>query len=147
MLTNAANILRNSTSMTDKLHVGQDALANVGLVNRYGCSNIVTEYERLNMLIVFNVVYEYFHFRDTAYLRKLDDGSYTPTAERALIDCMTWQTKNHDEGMLIEALQNYQRMGHKPEDLYECADHYNLDHIVVDYWWKEALEESDMSMG
>ncbi len=133
--------------MQGRVRVGQDALSRLGLIYGYETNNVLTRHTCMNRAFILNTIFEAYHFRDTAYLLKLDDGSYTPTAERALIDCMTWQTKNHDEGMLIEALQNYQRMGHKPEDLYECADHYNLDHIVVNYWWKEALEESNMSMG
>ena len=80
------------------------------------------------------------------YLNEMEKGVYVPTSERAIIDCMVWQDENRDEGFLIEALQTYQEK-HKVSDLYECADNYLVPHEVVDYWWKEAEEEDDMSMG
>lgn len=137
----------SSVDVSGRLRVGQDSLSHAGLIHGCGITVIWTEYPEIDHVHLTNVVYEHYHVHDSAYLRVLSDGSLTPTAERALVDCMIWQDHNYDEGFLIEALQSYQYDGHQASDLYEVADHYLLPHEVVDYWWNEALEEDDMSMG
>ena len=101
----------------------------------------------MNNVPLDDVVFEHYHLHDRKYLIRVKPRLYLPTPERAIIDCMVWQDENRDEGFLIEALQTYQYQGHKVSDLYECADHYLVPHEVVNYWWKEAEEEDDISMG
>ena len=128
--------------------VGFDALARNGLVSGYNSAVINTNHKFMNKVQVNGLIFEFYHLWDNEnYLTEISPNLYLPTAERAIIDCMVWQKENMDEGFLIEALQTYQYNGHKVEDLYECADHYLVPHEVVDYWWKEAEEEDDMSMG
>lgn len=128
--------------------VGSNALAANGLVSGYNIHIVQTRYKEMNKVPMKDIIFEFYHLWDNEnYLTEISPNLYLPTAERAIIDCMVWQKENMDEGFLIEALQTYQYNGHKVEDLYECADHYLVPHEVVDYWWKEAEEEDDMSMG
>lgn len=128
--------------------VGSNALAVNGLVSGYNIHIVQTRYKEMNKVPMKDIIFEFYHLWDNEnYLTEISPNLYLPTAERAIIDCMVWQKENMDEGFLIEALQTYQYNGHKVEDLYECADHYLVPHEVVDYWWKEAEEEDDMSMG
>jgi hypothetical protein len=127
--------------------VGSDALAHNGLVSGYNINIVNTPYKTMNGVQVNGLVYEYFHLQDINNCNEVKHNLFVPTAERSLIDCMLWQEENKDEGFLIEALQTYQEQGHKASDLYECADHYLVPHEVVDYWWKEAEEDTEMSMG
>lgn len=128
--------------------VGSNALAANGLVAGYTIHIVQTKYRIMNKVPMKDIIFEFYHLWDNEhYLTEISPNLYLPTAERAIIDCMVWQKENMDEGFLIEALQTYQYKGHKAEDLYECADHYLVPHEVVDYWWKEAEDEGDMSMG
>lgn len=128
--------------------VSDTAFSMHGLVSGYVYIAVYTPYTGIDRIhIAGNVLLEHYHFHDEYALTKQPSGVYLPSAERCLIDCMVWQNENCDEGFLIEALQTYQQRGHKVEDLYECADHYLVPHEVVDYWWKEAEEDSEMSMG
>lgn len=128
--------------------VGSNALAANGLVSGYNIHIVQTRYKEMNKVPMKDIIFEFYHLWDNEnYLTEISPNLYLPTAERAIIDCMVWQKENMDEGFLIEALQTYQYNGHKVEDLYECADHYLVPHEVIDYWWKEAEEEDDMSMG
>lgn len=128
--------------------VGSNALAANGLVSGYNIHIVQTRYKEMNKVPMRDIVFEFYHLWDSEnYLTEISPNLYLPTSERAIIDCIVWQKENMDEGFLIEALQTYQYNGHKVEDLYECADHYLVPHEVVDYWWKEAEEEDDMSMG
>lgn len=129
------------------LLVGSSALAANGLVSGYAGYFVLTPVKPMDGVPLNNVVFEYYHFHDDYSLREIQPRLYVPSAERAIIDCMTWQEENKDEGFLIEALQTYQEQGHKVSDLYECADHYLVPYEVVDYWWKEAEEDTEMSMG
>ena len=126
------------------LVVGESALAIHGLVNGY---NVMTDTPALNNCVLDLVVFRFWYFDDLNYTKEVYPRMYVPTPERAIIDCIVWQSKNYEEGLLIEALQTYQQQGHNIEDLYEVADFYKLDRRVVDYWWKEAEEDSEMSMG
>jgi hypothetical protein len=93
------------------------------------------------------LMFEHYHFHDDYALTDIGNNFLLPSQERAIIDCIVWQEENRDEGFLIESLQTYQQHGHHVSDLYECADHYLVPHNVVDYWWKEALDDTEMSMG
>jgi hypothetical protein len=127
--------------------VGSDALACNGLVSGYNVNIVNTPYKAMNGVQVNGLIYEYFHLQDINNCVEVKHNLFIPTAERSIIDCILWQEENKDEGFLIEALQTYQEQGHKVSDLYECADHYLVPHEVVDYWWKEAEEDTEMSMG
>lgn len=127
--------------------VGQDALARHGLVAGYNCNNVYTPYKGLDKCPVIGGVLEHWHVHDDYQLTEIAENVFLPSAERAIVDCIIWQDHNYDEGFLIEALQSYQDDGHSVSDLYECADHYLVPYEVIDYWWNEALNESDVSMG
>ena len=129
------------------LVVGESALAIHGLVNGYNVYHVMTDTPALNNCVLDLVVFRFWYFDDLNYTKEVYPRMYVPTPERAIIDCIVWQSKNYEEGLLIEALQTYQQQGHNVEDLYEVADFYKLDRRVVDYWWKEAEEDSEMSMG
>lgn len=132
----------------DTILVADTALSMHGLVSGYAYTAVYTPHALIDRVHVSGgVLLQHYHFNDDYELVKQDNGAYLPSAERCLIDCMVWQDENRDEGFLIEALQTYQQMGHKVEDLYECADHYLVPHEVVDYWWHEAEEDTEMSMG
>lgn len=131
----------------DTLLVGSSALSANGLVSGYLGYFVWTPVYGMDGVPLNNIVFEHLHVHDDYQLREISPKLKVPSPERAIIDTMIWYKENGLEGFLIEALQTYQEQGHKPEDLYECADHYLVPHEVVDYWWNEALEESDMSMG
>ena len=132
---------------TDTLLVGSSALSANGLVSGYLGYFVWTPLRVLNGVPIDDVVLEHYHLNDNYKLREISPKVKVPTPERAIIDTMVWYKENGTEGFLIEALQTYQEQGHKVDDLYECADHYLVPHEVVDYWWQEALEDSEMSMG
>ena len=129
------------------LLVGESALSHNGLVSGYNHYVINTDIQPMDKVSIGTITFEYWHLNDYLYTTEIQSRLFIPTPERAIIDCIIWQNKNYDEGFLIEALQTYQEQKHDVSDLYECADHYLVPHEVVDYWWQEALEESDMSMG
>jgi hypothetical protein len=131
----------------DTLLVGSSALAANGLVSGYAGYFIWTPVKSMDGVPLNNVTFEHYHLNDDYELREIKPRLFLPSSERAIIDCIVWQEENMDEGFLIEALQSYQEEGHKASDLYECADHYLVPHEVIDYWWKEAEEDTEMSMG
>lgn len=131
----------------DTLVTAETGLAIHGLVNSYNTYCVMTDVKALNNCVLELVTFKFWYFDNLEFTEEVYPRMFVPTAERAIIDCMIWQSKNYDEGFLIEALQNYQYKGHVVSDLYEVADYFNLDRRVVDYWWHEAEEESDMSMG
>lgn len=131
----------------DTLLVGSSALAANGLISGYLGYFVWTPLCVMDGVPIGNITLEHYHVHDDFQLRKLNNSALVPSAERAIIDTIIWYEENGLEGFLIEALQTYQEQGHKVVDLYECADHYLVPHEVVDYWWQEALEETDMSMG
>ena len=130
-----------------RIITGNSALEYNGLVNGTDILSIVTEVKPLDGTIVNNVCYEFFHFKDREYTREIKPGVFLPTAEKALLDAIVWLPENYNEGQLIEALQSYQANDNDKSKLYEVSDYYKVPHEFVDYWWKEAEEESDMSMG
>lgn len=127
--------------------VGFSALAFHGLVNGYDCLCKLAQCSAMDGVCINGVKYEWYHIHDKNNFILIVGNKEYPTAERAIVDCILWQHRNYDEGFLIEALQSYQQQGHNVEDLYEVADFYKLDRRAVDYWWKEAEEDSEMSMG
>ena len=127
--------------------VGFSALAFHGLVTGYDCLCRLAQCSAMDGVCINGIKYEWYHIHDIENFIINVEGKRYPTAERAIIDCILWQHRNYDEGFLIEALQSYQQQGHKVEDLYEVADFYKLDRRAVNYWWKEAEEDSEMSMG
>lgn len=125
---------------------GESALAMRKLIYDTRPMTILTDVIFLDNVHGINMMYEYYHFHDDYQLKEIAPNVFLPSPERAIIDTIVWLPENMNEGALIEALQNYQQKNGK-EKLYECADHYNVPHEFVDVWWKEAEEESDMSMG
>jgi hypothetical protein len=144
MSTDIKEFARNRAKKT--ILVGESALALNHLI--YGLSywEIYTNVESMNMCSVDNVIFGYYHFHDDYGLKEISENLYLPSAEKAIFDTIVWLPENANEGFLIEALQSYQEHNDKSK-LYECADHYGVPHEFIDYWWKEAEEESDMSMG
>lgn len=129
------------------LIVGETALACNSLVSGYNHWTVYTDEILMDKVPLGIITFEFYHCHDGKYLKEIYPNVYLPTPERAIIDTIIWQDENGTEGFLIEALQSYKEKGHKVSDLYECAEHYLVPHEVVDYWWKEALEDTDMSMG
>jgi hypothetical protein len=71
-----------------------------------------------------------------------------PTQERALVDYIKLEEEYGDEGILIESLQSYlAQHSDNLEKLYEVADFFKLPREELEYWLKEAREESYMSEG
>lgn len=64
-----------------------------------------------------------------------------------MVDTITFLDKNYIEGPLIESLQTYLYRNKDLSKLREVTDFYNLPMSTLDYWIKEAEEETDMSMG
>ena len=129
--------------------VGDSALSLNKLIYDMSPMSILTNNIHLNRCPSINYRSEYYHFNDLYLCTEIAQGVYLPTAEKAILDAIVWLPENMNEGSLIEALQSYQQMhGDKGKvKLYEVADYYKVPHEFVDYWWKEAEEESDMSMG
>lgn len=128
--------------------VGISALEANGLVAGYNCYFVWTPYEFMNGVPIDDVVLEYYHFNDDYGLVEFSDRLFIPSGERAIIDTIAWIEKNGCEEFVIEAIQKYCYVyGHKVSDLYECANHYSISNETVDYWWNEAMNEMDMSMG
>ena len=131
------------------LIVGDSALSLNKLIYDMSPISLLTNNVHLNRCPSINYRNEYYHFNDLYLCTEISHGVYLPTIEKAIIDTIVWLPENMNEGSLIEALQSYQQMcgdGGK-QKLYEVADYYKVPHEFVDYWWKEAEEESDMSMG
>lgn len=126
------------------------ALAMSGLSWGSNLIAIWTSYESLHRTVLGDVYYSHYHFDDDEYLIKIDNdlNVYLPTAERCLIDAVKFHEQSYDEGVFIEALQNYIRKNTDSyAKLYEVANHYCVPISDVNYWINEAIEESDMSMG
>lgn len=127
--------------------VGSYNLAMLRLIYDSTSVSILTNCRSIDMCQGVNLRYEYYHFRDDFELKEIAPNVFLPSAERAIVDTIVWLAKNYNEGALIEALQSYQQMGKDKSGLYRVADHYEVPHSCVDYWWEEAENETDMSMG
>lgn len=136
-----------SYSNKDIVIVGDTSLVMNHLIYDMKPITILTDYEGLDKTPGVNMLYEYYHFHDKKYNVQIHGNIWKPTAEKAILDTIVWLPENMNEGSLIEALQTYQNNGNDKTKLYECADHYGVPHEFVDYWWREAEEETDMSMG
>lgn len=128
------------------LLVGSTALAYNHLIYDGSPTTVWTACKPLDGVIGERVVYQHYHFSDMEFTIHVFDNVYMPNAEKAILDSIVWFPENLNEGYLIEALQTYQEHNDKSK-LYECADYYKVPHEFVDYWWKEAEEAPDMSMG
>lgn len=131
------------------LVVGNSAIARNGLAYDMYPISIYTNCRPLNGIHVDNLVYEAYHFNDLYLCKEIKPNVFLPTPEKAIFDAIVWLPENMNEGTLIEALQTYQEWygNSGKQKLYEVADHYGVPYEFIDYWWKEAEEESDMSMG
>ncbi len=82
------------------------------------------------------------------YVYELSPGQVNPlllqpSKERAIVENIAhldWI----DEGILIEALQNYLLWFRNDEKLYKCADHFNVPRETIDYWIREAEEDEEV---
>lgn len=84
------------------------------------------------------------YFYDTTYMRQLSDGIMLPTPERTIVEYVL-NEKHCDEGLLIEALKSYNENGNANYQLlYEVAEHFKLSRDILDYWLKEAREDSEV---
>ena len=75
------------------------------------------------------------------YVYELSPGQVNPlllqpSKERAIVE--------NDEGILIEAMQNYLLWFRNDEKLYKCADHFNVSRETIDYWIREAEEDEEV---
>lgn len=119
-----------------------------GMVHGTNLMDLWTKCKGLHSIQVGDIYLTHYHFDDDTFLKKIDElNVYLPTPERCLIDAVKFVEKSYDEGVFIEAMQNYLRKHKDLSELYAAADHYNVPKADVDYWIAEALEESDMSMG
>lgn len=66
-----------------------------------------------------------------------------PSKERAIVEYIL-NEKWCDEGVLIESLKNYVDYFRNDELLYDAADHFGLDHSVLDYWINEAINDEEV---
>lgn len=129
------------------LITGNTALSMNNLIYDSTPITICTNIKNLNCTPGENYWREFYHFKDLSNCKEIADRVYLPTPERAIVDAIVWLPENCNEGQLIEALQTYQDKISKMDELYKLADYYKVPRHFVDYWWKEAEEESDMSMG
>lgn len=127
--------------------VGETVLGMNGLIYTSPFYHILTNHSPLDGYTNDNIRYEYYHFRDDFELKEIAPNVFLPSAERAIVDAMVWLAKNYNEGALIEALQSYQSRVKDKAGLYRVADYYEVPHSCIDYWWEEAENETDMSMG
>lgn len=133
----------------DKLAVGASALElNKLMWGGYGIE-LYTDYEELHHVRMGAVYLEHYHFSDRNFCQMIDTCNrvWLPSAERSLVDTITFLDYNYIEGPLIESLQNYIRKHGDLSELRKVADFYKLPQETLDYWINEALEETDMSMG
>lgn len=67
-----------------------------------------------------------YHLNDEEYMRCIDaeNNVWVPTTERAIVDAVKFMDKSHDEGVAIEAFQNYLNNSPDLDKLYAVADHY-----------------------
>lgn len=130
--------------------IGKSALVFNGLVFGSDVITVYTNYAGLHRLDLTDVFLSHYHIDcDTDYMRCIDEENnvWVPTTERAIVDAVKFMYESYDEGVAIEAFQNYLRSNPDLDKLYEVADHYLVPRSDVDYWLNEAREETDMSMG
>lgn len=139
--------LRNLCEDDRCIIVGDASLYMNQLCYGYSPIAVYTKYRDIDGCITPYGVFEAYHFNDLNYCKEVLERVYLPTPERALVDTIVWLPENCNEGQLIESLQTYQYKVHNKDKLYEVADYYKTPRCFIDYWWKEAEEESDMSMG
>ena len=130
---------------------GDDALYHAGLTNQpVNTPMCWTTYEEIpnGTFAVFTYYYYNPAGKDTRYSKPMQINSYAyePIKERAIVETIKFR-EYFNEGILIEALQNYIEGSPNMPLLYEVADYFGVLREDVDYWLNEAREESDMSMG
>ncbi len=85
--------------------------------------------------------------KDDRNFVKIVGNFAVPTPERAIVDYITCE-KHLDEGNLIWAIQNYiDEYGEEMMDIYKVADFYGVDRDQIDFWFNEARNDDDYSMG
>lgn len=129
---------------------GETALFRSGLTYAQSYTlDVWTNYEDIpnGLFAVFVRYYQNPLAKDFKYTIESTTNSriHEPTKERAIVETI----KFHDyfnEGILIEALQNYIAGNPDMALVYEVADYFKVSRDDIDYWFNEAREESDMSM-
>ena len=155
MIENLLNLKNNpdrkryiDTENKNILLCGYSAAGFNRLAYRPEALEIYTQYSELDNLNVRGFVLCHYHLNDNDYVECIGDKIYKPTREKCIIDTIIFLDKNYNEGLLIEMLQNYSEQENRNfEKLYEVGVHYNVTKETIDYWIKEADEETDMSMG
>ena len=125
------------------LHVltGNAALSYNGLINGSCIDNVITDVRSMDGVILGNIKYEYYHFKDDNFLVYIKNELLLPTIEKSIVDTIVWLPENCNEGELIEALQTYRTMFDTKLKLYTVADIYRVPHEFIDYWWQESNVE------
>ena len=83
---------------------------------------------------------------DTSFTNPSSAHSYVlePTRERAIVEYMFFHDY-FDEGILIEGINTYGLLNKGDfSKLYPVADHFGIDHAIVDYWINEALNDEEV---
>lgn len=123
-----------------------------GSLNRLNYSTttveIYTPYKELDNIYYNGFLHEHNHLSDIKFIRNIAENVYVYNREKCIIDTIKFLNKNYNEGLLIEMLQNYTEQENDDlTKLYEVGEYYNVSKEDIDYWVKEAKEETDMSMG
>jgi hypothetical protein len=105
-----------------------------------------TPYKEIDGICAACITYWYYPNIDYEYELTPTDNNpliLQPSKERALVEFIMY-SKAADEGILIEALQNYLLWFRNDEKLYKCADHFNVPRETIDYWIREAEEDEEV---
>lgn len=130
--------------------VGKSGLVFNGLVYGSDIITVYTGYKRLHRIDLTDVILSYYHIDDDLEgVRCIDieNNVWVFSVERAIVDAVKFMYQSYDEGVVIEALQNYLDRSPDLDKLYKVAEHYSVPKSDIDYWLNEAREETDMSMG
>lgn len=128
---------------------GRCALARNGLTaQNYVVLGLMTKYQELDGIDLcvckyyYNPSIDYEHF-----VKPMDTNPLIllPTPERALVEYIK-NEKWCDEGTLIEALKTYDFRDDRRnyELLYKVAEFFDLPSDTLDYWIKEAKEDTEV---
>lgn len=131
------------------LIVGTRALVDNGLMYGPCTLDIYESNPRCHDIHFGDVTLEHYHFHDGYFCTEIypEYNLWLPSAERAIVDTITFLDKNYIEGPLIESLQTYLGEHEDLSELRKVADFYKLPQETLDYWIKEAQENGPMSMG
>ena len=131
------------------LIVGTRSLVDNGLMYGPCTLDVYESNPRCHDIHFGDVVLEHYHFYDCNFCTEIypEYQLWLPSAERALVDTIAFLDRNYIEGPLIESLQTYLEEHEDLSELRKVADFYKLPQETLDYWIKEAQDETDMSWG